>query len=149
MQITHFADLGLRVLMYLSVREKDGRVTITEIAEGLQASRNHLVKVVHRLGQLKLIDTARGKGGGLALARSPADYRLGDVLQALEDNPSLIDCNSTPCSLHRACNLRHALDAALVSFFSTLNEFSLEDAVRSPTSNVLARIQFSRPGLQQ
>lgn len=145
MQITHFADLGLRVLMYLAVGDAGRRVTISEIAEGLKASRNHLVKVVHRLGQLQLIDTARGKGGGIALARPAADYRLGEVLQALEDNPSLIDCSTTPCTLYRACNLRHALDAALASFFATLNAYSLADAVRSPTADALAKIRLVRP----
>lgn len=141
MQITHFADLGLRVLMYLAVGGAEHRATISEIADRLQVSRNHLVKVVHRLGQLHLIDTTRGKGGGLALARPPGDYRLGDVLQALEDNPSVIDCTTRPCALYRACNLKHALDSALNSFFAKLNEFSLEDAVRSPTADAFARIQ--------
>ena len=145
MQITHFADLGLRVLMYLAVVVPEQRATITEIADRLQVSRNHLVKVVHRLGQLHLIDTARGKGGGMALARRPADYRLGDVLRALEEDTTLIDCTSRPCALYRACNLKDALDAALASFFAKLNEFSLEDAVRSPTADALVKIRAHPP----
>ena len=67
MQITRFTDLGLRVLMYLSMGARDaaGRATITELAERLAVSRNHLVKVVHRLAQLELVATTRGKGGGM------------------------------------------------------------------------------------
>lgn len=144
MQITHFADLGLRVLMYLAVVGLERRVTITEIADRLQVSRNHLVKVVHRLGQLELIDTARGKGGGLALAYEPADYRLGDVLQALEEDTTLIDCVSRHCKLHRSCNLKDALDAALSAFFNKLNEYSLEDAIRTPTAKALVRIYTTK-----
>ena len=83
MQITRFTDLGLRVLMYLAARP-EAMATIPEIAQQFDISRNHLVKVVHRLGQLQLIATTRGKGGGMALARAPGEYRLGDVLRQLE-----------------------------------------------------------------
>lgn len=144
MQITHFADLGLRTLMYLAVVGRERLVTITEIADSLQVSRNHLVKVVHRLGQLQLIETTRGKGGGLALAHEPADYHLGDVLQLLEEDVSLIDCASRHCKLHRSCNLKDALDAALSSFFNKLNEFSLADAIRTPTAKAIVRIHTAR-----
>ena len=71
MQLTKYTDFGLRVLMYLT--QSDGRstpVTVPEIAERFEVSRNHLVKVVHFLSQQGWIATTRGKGGGLRLARA-------------------------------------------------------------------------------
>lgn len=134
MQITRFTDLGLRVLMYLTVGEREDLATITEIADRLEISRNHLVKVVHRLGQLQLIVTTRGKGGGITLARAPAQYRLGEVLRLLEDNPALIDCGTPPCVIRAGCRLKAALDDALQTFFSKLDEYTLADVVRQPTA---------------
>lgn len=142
MQITRFTDLGLRVLMYLSMGERDtARATITELAERLAVSRNHLVKVVHRLAQLGLVATTRGKGGGMALARPADQYRLGDVVRALEDNPSLIDCGAPPCVLARNCQLKSALDDALQAFFERLNQYTLADAVRAPTGLSIVSLQ--------
>lgn len=142
MQITHFTDLGLRVLMYLSMGERDtARATITELAERLAVSRNHLVKVVHRLAQLGLVATTRGKGGGMALARPADQYHLGDVVRALEDNPSLIDCGAPPCVLARNCQLKSALDDALQAFFERLNQYTLADAVRAPTGLSIVSLQ--------
>lgn len=142
MQITRFTDLGLRVLMYLSMGERDtARATITELAERLAVSRNHLVKVVHRLAQLELVATTRGKGGGLALARPADQYHLGDVVRALEDNPSLIDCGAPPCVLARNCQLKSALDDALQAFFERLNQYTLADAVRAPTGLSIVSLQ--------
>lgn len=142
MHITRFTDLGLRVLMYLSMGERDtARATITELAERLAVSRNHLVKVVHRLAQLGLVATTRGKGGGMALARPADQYRLGDVVRALEDNPSLIDCGAPPCVLARNCQLKSALDDALQAFFERLNQYTLADAVRAPTGLSIVSLQ--------
>src|SRR5690606_8153830 len=67
MKLTQYTDYSLRVLMYLGF--KDGPATISEIAERYDISRNHVVKVVHQLGQLGYLQTVRGKGGGLRLAR--------------------------------------------------------------------------------
>jgi Rrf2 family nitric oxide-sensitive transcriptional repressor len=50
MQLNRFTDLGLRVLMYLTHRDREQPVTISEIAERFEVSRNHLVKVVHFMG---------------------------------------------------------------------------------------------------
>ena len=140
MQITRFTDLGLRVLMYLAARP-EAMATIPEIAQQFDISRNHLVKVVHRLGQLQLIATTRGKGGGMALARAPGEYRLGDVLRELEDNPTLIDCASPPCVIRPGCQLKAALDDALQAFFSRLDQYTLEDVLRPPTGASLITLR--------
>ena len=140
MQITRFTDLGLRVLMYLAARP-EAMATIPEIAQQFDISRNHLVKVVHRLGQLQLIATTRGKGGGMALARAPGEYRLGDVLRQFEDNPTLIDCASPPCVIRPGCQLKAALDDALQAFFSRLDQYTLEDVLRPPTGASLITLR--------
>ena len=48
MQLTHFTDLGIRVLMYLT-ESRSEPVKISEIAEQFKAPRNHLIKVVNKL----------------------------------------------------------------------------------------------------
>lgn len=60
-------------------------LTITQMAEAYSISRNHLVKVVHEMGQHGFIATRRGEGGGIRLGRSPWD--LADVIRAMRRNP--------------------------------------------------------------
>ena len=61
MQLTQFTDYGLRSLMYLAA-QPDRLCSVREIAEHYAISRNHLVKVVHRLAQLGYVSSSKGKG---------------------------------------------------------------------------------------
>ncbi|OHX14924.1 BadM/Rrf2 family transcriptional regulator [Chromobacterium sphagni] len=140
MQLTRFTDLGLRVLMYLTGLEAGQLATIPEIAERFAISRNHLVKVVHFMAQQGWLATSRGKGGGLALARPPEHFRLGQVVRALEGLSQLIDCAEPPCALYGGCRLKGALDAALLVFFQTLDGYTLRDIIASPTGEAIIRM---------
>lgn len=140
MQLTHFSDLGLRVLMYLT-QPPDGRpVTITEIATQFNVSRHHLVKVVHHMSKQGWLITTRGKGGGLALAQAPGTYRLGKLIRELEGANDLIDCAAPPCSLRGNCRLKGVLDEALLAFYKALDKHTLADTVGSPTGDVIIRM---------
>ncbi|WP_337882329.1 Rrf2 family transcriptional regulator [Chromobacterium haemolyticum] len=140
MQLTRFTDLGLRVLMYLTWQEEGQLATIPEIAARFEVSRNHLVKVVHFMAQQGWLQTSRGKGGGLALARAPEQYRVGEVVRELEGLSQLIDCADPPCALRQGCRLKGALDEALAAFFRTLDQYTLRDMMAAPTGEAIVRL---------
>ena len=64
MNLTRYTDYSLRVLLLLALR-RDERVSIQQISDTYGISRNHLLKVVNRLGHLGYVETVRGRGGGL------------------------------------------------------------------------------------
>ena len=68
MRLTTYTDYSLRMLMYLALKG-DARATIAEVADAYGISKAHLNKVAHQLGLAGYVDTARGKGGGLRLAK--------------------------------------------------------------------------------
>lgn len=147
MQLTRFTDLGLRVLMYLAIDTPDETpVTIPEIAERFQVSRNHLVKVVHFMSQAGIVHTTRGKGGGLRLAQPAPELSLGRVIRLLEPAHDLIDCAEPPCALRAGCRLNGALKEAEAAFYAKLDQMTLADIVASPTGPMLIKLhQFERP----
>ncbi|WP_287881618.1 Rrf2 family transcriptional regulator [Aquitalea sp.] len=148
MQLNRFTDLGLRVLMYLTHRDRAQPVTISEIAERFAVSRNHLVKVVHFMGQQGWLNNSRGKGGGLALAQPPEHYRLGQIIRVLEGNAPLIDCAEPPCALRQDCQLKALLDVGMQAFFSTLDSYTLRNIMASPTGEAIIRLHRQPKGLQ-
>ena len=140
MQLNRFTDLGIRVLMYLSSVDRPS-VTIGRLAEDLQVSKNHLVKVVHFMAQQQWLLTSRGKSGGIALAKRPEDYAIGNVVRVLEQNSvngeRLINCQQPPCVLLPACGLPFILQQALEQFYQFLKQYNLADVVTQPVASIL------------
>lgn len=131
MQLTLHTDYALRVLLYLSQKGQD-LATITEIADFYGISRNHLVKVVHHLSGKGFIHTTRGKNGGMALAREPAQISIGEVVRRLEPNFNLVECfdaSNPSCTVLGVCNLKGLLHKATKEFLATLDKYTLADAL--------------------
>ncbi len=129
MQLTKHTDLALRVLMYLSL--KDEKVTVGEMAEKYGASKNHLVKVVHKMVSLGYINSTQGRGGGLCLAINMSEVTIGDVVRSMESILDVVDCDSNTCPLLPACKLKVALSKAMDSFLETLDTFTLDELVKN------------------
>src|ERR1700686_961967 len=108
MRLTLYSDYALRVLMYVAVKE-DGLATIDEIAKSYSISRNHLMKVVHQLGVAGYIETVRGRGGGLRLAKPGEAIGLAEVVRYTEPDMAIASCFKpvdTPCAIRQCCVLR-------------------------------------------
>ena len=116
MKLTRFTDYSLRVLIYLGLRD-NGRVTIKEISDAYNISRNHLMKVVSLLTRMGYVDARRGPGGGIALARSASDIVIADVVRDMEDDLNLVECfcEDGPCIIKPGCDLKAALNEALAA----------------------------------
>ena len=135
MQLTSFTDYGLRSLMYLAARP-ESTCSVREIADYYGISRNHLVKVIHRLAQTEYIISSKGKGGGIRLAEQAATSRLGDIVRALEPSMHLVECFdpvSNSCCISEACKLKQYLSEAQNQFLQALNQYTLADTVKNPT----------------
>jgi Rrf2 family transcriptional regulator, nitric oxide-sensitive transcriptional repressor len=130
MRLTVLSDYSLRVLMYLGIHD-DRLCTISEIAQAYGISENHLMKVVNRLGQDGFIETMRGRGGGLRLAKPPGSVSLAEVLRATEEDFQLVECfgEEDTCRITGTCRLKHALRRALQAYFAELDAWTLADIV--------------------
>ena len=126
MEITYHTDFGLRVLMYAGAHG-GRRVTMREISDAFDISREHLRKVVHRLARAGYLATLKGRSGGLALARPPADIRVGDVVTDMEGSMAIVDCGRQPCRLAGNCMLKAVFDSGREAFVARLNSYTLED----------------------
>ena len=132
MRLTLQTDYALRVLIYVGIREKQ-LSTIPEIVAYFDISRGHVMKVVHRLGRLGYVQTIRGKGGGIRLAREPALINVGVVIRDMEQELGVLGClQDSPgyCRIERRCVLRGALRDATQAFLSALDRYTLADLVK-------------------
>ena len=134
MRLTLHTDYALRLLMHLALAP-ERRVTISDVAEAFAISRNHLVKVAHELGKAGFVETVRGRGGGLRLARPAAEIAIGDVVRAMEEDFRIVECfdrGASTCCIAPACRLKRLLRDALEAWAAVLDGATLADLVERP-----------------
>lgn len=120
-------------MIYLAVLPND-KASIEEVATAYGISENHLVKVVHKLGKLGYVETLRGRGGGLRLARDPADVTIGEIVRKMEPGFTMVECfdpEINTCPINGICGLKPLLAEAISAFLTTLDGMSLARAAAS------------------
>jgi Rrf2 family transcriptional regulator, nitric oxide-sensitive transcriptional repressor len=117
-------------LMFLGASE--GHQTIEVIARHYGISRNHLMKVAQRLVAEGYVESVRGRGGGLALARPPEALNLGTIVRAFEDVGTFVECFdpvTNRCAATPACGLKHMLAGGVAAFMAHLDKFNVADLI--------------------
>ena len=131
MRLTHWSDYSLRVLMYCAAcAQREKPATISEIAEAHGISRSHLTKIVMTLSGMGLLETTRGRGGGLRLLKPAHQIVLGEVVRQTETDFTLVECfddQHNTCRLNGYCRLKGTLQQAMDSYLAVLDGLTLAD----------------------
>jgi len=133
MKLTSFTDYNLRVLIYLGLKT-DKLTTVQEIAEAYDISENNLRKVVHHLAKAGIIESLRGKGGGIRLALPAEQIRVGQVIRAAEGKGPIVECfsNHDRCRITPNCKLAGILHRAFEGLYAALDAYTLADLLTEP-----------------
>ncbi len=136
MRLSEYTDYTLRVLMHCATRT-DEQITIAGMADELQLSKNHLMKIVNDLARQGVLETTRGRGGGIRLGRPADAIKVGDVVRAAETDFRLVECfdpDTDECTLTPGCKLKAVLRNALRAYLDQLDGVTLAD-IATPLRN--------------
>jgi len=136
-RLTLHTDYALRLLMLLALEPEETH-TVESVSRRYDISRNHLNKVVQTLAQAGFIESQRGRGGGVRLAKPAEALNLGRIVRATEDNFHIVECfcrETNTCVVAPACGLRDPLDEALAAFLAVLDRYSLSDLIKNPATS--------------
>lgn len=148
MRLTRQTNYAIRILMYCAAN--DGRLSrIPDIAQAYSLSDLFLFKILQPLVEAGLVQTVRGRNGGVKLAKSAADISLFDVVRVTEENFAMAECfenDNAECPLVESCGLNEALRNALNAFFEVLASYSIKDLVEArPNMRDLLGIEIFEP----
>jgi Rrf2 family protein len=110
-RITTLAEYGVICALHLARRVEDGPVTGREIAERERLPADYVEQILLRLRRAGIVRSTRGARGGYALARTPAEVSIRDVIAASELTTFELHCETHPveeerCSAAESCSIR-------------------------------------------
>jgi Rrf2 family protein len=131
-EFTREADYAMRAVVHLSRLPMGSRVPTTTIAEAEVIPRPFLSKVVSHLVTARLVNTMRGKGGGVALARPPEEITLLQVTEAVDGPIGLNHCllRSGICDADDYCSAHDLWSEIQASFVKDLDAVTMADLAR-------------------
>lgn len=137
MRLTKQTNYAVRMLMYCAANR--GQLSrVAEVAKAYTVSEPFLFKILQPLTEGGLIETVRGRNGGIRLARDASEITLLDVVRLTEENFSMAECferDDADCPLVDSCKLSAALREALNAFFGVLAKYTIADLAR-PSDNI-------------
>ncbi|MGN6549455.1 MAG: iron-responsive transcriptional regulator RirA [Pararhizobium sp.] len=132
MRLTKQTNYAIRMMMYCAV-ERDGRLSrVQDVARAYAVSELFLFKILQPLVEAGLMESVRGRKGGVRLAKPASEITLYDVVRVTEENFAMAECFETgavECPLVDSCSLNGALYKALNAFFEVLQGYTIEDLV--------------------
>ena len=108
MKLSTRGRYGTRALLELALHQEDGLVLLKDIARKQEISQRYLEHVIRPLVAGGILRSTRGAGGGIALAKSPEEIRMSDVIQLLEGSIAPTDCvdDGSICTRSDTCATR-------------------------------------------
>jgi Rrf2 family iron-sulfur cluster assembly transcriptional regulator len=123
-----------RYAMVALARSED-LVTLAEIAARQDISLPYLEQLFVKLRRAKLVESVRGPGGGYRLARPPAEIRVSEILEAVDETVSAMHTGagaSGGLSGTRAQSLTNRLWEGLSAHvYVFLHQTRLSDVIRN------------------
>ncbi len=99
---------AIQAMIYLAVNQ-DKTVMVSKIAEDYNIPKFYLAKIVQTLSKHNLINSTRGRNGGIKLNKPAKDIRIIDIIHVIDGPPpekemclfGLDICSdSVPCPIH-------------------------------------------------
>ena len=133
MRLTKQTNYALRIMMYCAAN--DGKLSqVPEIAAAYGLSDVFLFKILRPLTKNGLIESVRGRNGGIRLTQAANAIKLSEVVRMTEDNFEMAECfkqDGTNCPLLDSCELNSILREALDAFFAVLDRYTVADLATS------------------
>jgi Rrf2 family protein len=141
--ISRQTDYAARLVLHLASLPEGTRASIAEIAEARLLPAPFVRRLIGGLAKAGILQTARGTGGGIALARPASDISLLDVVTALEGPIVLNQCldGHHHCPLAHGCPIQTAWAEAARTLETHLAAVRFDALARSPETHLAAHLR--------
>lgn len=133
MKLSTRTQYGLRALVYLA--KKDKKIcSLKEMSNKEGIPFDYLEKIISRLIKSGFIESKKGVSGGYLLKKRPKQIKIGDVINILEGNLSLVSCmrgrDKKICPREKQCLTKGLWQKIQDAITNTLKKITLADLLK-------------------
>lgn len=106
MMISTRGRYALRILIDLAEHYTGNYIPMKDVANRQELSLKYIERIMPALSKNNLVEGVHGKGGGYRLVKSPAEYKVGEILRLAEGNlapVACLECDAKPCERAGEC----------------------------------------------
>lgn len=132
LRISKQSDQALSILT-ICARSPRSWIQTRNAAMAAGTSKDRAAQIVHMLSSEGLLETRRGRHGGIRLAHDARTIRVGDVVRLTEPE---LQRMVRPCGEGGGGILRAAVEGATASFLKLLDTVSILDVALDPQAAI-------------
>jgi Rrf2 family nitric oxide-sensitive transcriptional repressor len=131
MKLTQRADYGLVAVLYLAQKSGDRRCSVDEISRAMDIPEAFLRKIFQTLAKSGTINSFKGRGGGVSLARPPKDITVAEIIKPLGEEMGMVRClrGKGHCPRLGECMASNLWRKIQQDFFEILDRTSIKDLI--------------------
>ncbi|MCM1299588.1 MAG: Rrf2 family transcriptional regulator [Firmicutes bacterium] len=138
MKISTKGRYALRMLLDLAQNQRDGYLSLKEIAERQGISKKYLEQIVPVFNKSDILKTNRGFQGGYRLVRTPDKYTVGEILRLTEGSLAPVAClegKNNDCARQYDCMTLPLWQGLYKTINDYLDNITLQDILDRQTEN--------------
>ena len=147
MRLTTKGRFAVTAMIDLALRQNTGPVTLAAISQRQQISLSYLEQLFGKLRKHKLVESARGPGGGYRLAREMKLIPVAEIIAAVDEELHFTRCNGDAvegCVKGERCNAHDLWSSLGRQMMYFLSSVSLEDVVEKRNLALAATIKQTK-----
>ncbi len=131
MKLSTKARYGLKVMCYLAKEEGKGPISLSTIANQIDASDKYTEQILLALRKADFVKATRGASGGYYVEDANS-LTVGAILRALEDDLKIVNCvgNNNACPKMANCQTHVVWENLYKEINSFLDSVSLQSIIR-------------------
>ena len=144
MRLSHLADYAVVLMTAAARRPAGARLSATELSGDTGVPLPTAQKLMGQLAGHGLLTSARGAGGGFALARAATQISLADIVEAVEGPIAMTVCSGhegpSDCALDAHCRVKPHMGVVGDAVRGALGAVSLQQLCSQPQAGAQERV---------
>ena len=133
-KLVHLSEASsLALHSMVLIAQSDSHINVNMLAKRMNASRNHLAKVLQQLVKFNFLKSVRGPSGGFILGKPASEITLLNIYEAIEGSIDVTDCplDKQICPFNK-CLMGGMIKDVTVQFRGYFGKQTLEKFINDP-----------------